>query len=194
LENKSIVGDDNYFFVITTLLKFFSRAVQLSYIISGKGSGVPSTRDVFNRAVASFTPNQDLNNIIKAILGLFLADTHRLNPETFRQFAYYKETGKHDWESRKDLPLHDKILKILIKYFRFIPPPPDRMGGKKNKLKTKRKAMKESKAMKTRKTRKTMKKMKTNKSNQNNKKKRFTINISPYKLTNKSRGRRTRKY
>jgi hypothetical protein len=184
LENKSIVGDDNYFFVITTLLKFFSRAVQLSYIISGKGSGVPSTRVVFDREVALFPPNEEMNDIIIAILHLFLIDDNTLNPETFRAFANYKETRKHDSESRKVMSFHDKIIEILTR-FEFNLPPPNRMGGKKNKLKTKRKAMKERKTRKARKTRK---------SNQNNKKKRFTRNISPYKLTNKSRGRRTRKY
>jgi len=33
------------------------------------------------------------------------------------------------------MPLHTKILGILQKYD-FVPPPPERMGGKKNKLKT----------------------------------------------------------
>jgi hypothetical protein len=190
LANKDLSKIENYFFTMTTLLKFFSRAVQLSYIISGAdGSGGTSTRVVFDRAVASFGQhNEELNDIIIAILGLFLVDEYTLNPETFREFADYKETRKPDSESRKKIPLHDKIIEILTR-FNFNLPPPDRMGGKKNKLKTKRKAMKsrkESKAMKTRKTRKTK---------QNNKKKRFTRNISsPYKLTNKSRGRRTRKY
>ena len=190
LANKDMSKIENYFFTMTTLLKFFSRAVQLSYIISGAdGSGGTSTRVVFDRAVASFGQhNEELNDIIIAILGLFLVDEYTLNPETFREFADYKETRKPDSESRKKIPLHDKIIEILTR-FNFNLPPPDRMGGKKNKLKTKRKAMKsrkESKAMKTRKTRKTK---------QNNKKKKFTRNISsPYKLTNKSRGRRTRKY
>jgi hypothetical protein len=188
LANKDMSKIENYFFTMTTLLKFFSRALQLSYIISGKGGGGTSTRVVFDREVAVFTPDQKMNDIIIAILQLFLMNDYTLNPGTFREFAYYKETGKHDWESRKKIPLHEKIIEILTR-FNFNLPPPDRMGGKKNKLKTKRKAMKsrkESKAMKTRKTRKTK---------QNNKKKRFTRNISsPYKLTNKSRGRRTRKY
>jgi hypothetical protein len=89
-----------------------------------------------------------------------------------------------DYAARSVIRLHKNILDILIR-FKFIPPPPERMGGKKNKLKTKRKAMKERKARKTR---------KTIKSKQNSKKKRFTKSISPYKLTNKNRGRRTRKY
>jgi hypothetical protein len=188
LENKDISSIENYFFTMSTILKFFSRAVQLSYIISGKGNGVPSTRDVFEEAVASFRPNQELNNIIIAILGLFLSTDYKLNPENFRQFATYKETGKPNSKIRQSIPLHEKIIDILT-FFKFNLPDQDRMGGKKNKLKTKRKAMKtKRKAMKTRKTRK------TNKSKQNNKKKRFTRNISPYKLANKSRGRRTRKY
>ena len=190
---------------MSTLLKFFSRAVQLSYIISGKSGGVTSTRHVFDRAVASFGPhNQELNDIIIAILHLFLIDDNTLNPDNFRQFATYKETGKPNSKIRQRIPLHEQILKILTR-FKFNLPDQDRMGGKKNKLKTKRKAMKtkrkamktKRKAMKTRKTRKTRKirkTRKTNKSKQNNKKKRFTRNISPYKLANKSRGRRTRKY
>ena len=194
LANKDMSKIENYFFTMTTLLKFFSRAVQLSYIISGKGGGGTSTRVVFDRAVASFGQhNEELNDIIIAILQLFLMNDYTLNPETFYEFAIYKETRKPDSESRKKIPLHEKIIEILTR-FNFNLPSPDRMGGKKNKLKTKRKAMKESKERKTRKTRKTMKKMKTNKSKQNNKKKRFTRNISPYKLANKSRGRRTRKY
>ena len=185
LGNKDLLQIENYFFTISTLLKFFSRAVQLSYIISGKESGGgSSTRVVFDRAVALFTPNQELNNIIIAILHLFLIDDNTLKPETFREFADYKETGKRDSDSRKVMSFHDKIIEILTA-FKFNLPPPNRMGGKKNKLKTKRKAMKERKTRKARKTRK---------SNQNNKKKRFTRNISPYKLANKSRGRRTRKY
>jgi hypothetical protein len=74
LKNKAIVGDDNYFFVITTLLKFFSRAVQLSYILVGETG--QSTRSIFNSAVASFRPNQELQTIIKAILNLFLVDKY----------------------------------------------------------------------------------------------------------------------
>ena len=184
LGNKDLSQIENYFFTISTLLKFFSRAVQLSYIISGKESGGTSTRVVFDREVALFAPNEEMNDIIIAILHLFLIDDNTLNPETFRAFANYKETRKHDSESRKVMSFHEKILEILTR-FKFNLPPPNRMGGKKNKLKTKRKAMKERKTRKARKTRK---------SNQNNKKKRFTRNISPYKLTNKSRGRRTRKY
>ena len=188
LANKDMSKIENYFFTITTLLKFFSRALQLSYIISGKGGGGTSTRVVFDREVAVFTPDQEMNDIIIAILQLFLMNDYTLNPETFYEFAIYKETRKTNWKSREKMSLHEKIIEILTR-FNFNLPPPDRMGGKKNKLKTKRKAMKsrkESKAMKTRKTRKTK---------QNNKKKKFTRNISsPYKLTNKSRGRRTRKY
>ena len=205
LGNKNLSQIENYFFTMSTLLKFFSRAVQLSYIISGKSGGVTSTRHVFDRAVASFGPhNQELNDIIIAILHLFLIDDNTLNPDNFRQFATYKETGKPNSKIRQRIPLHEQILKILTR-FKFNLPDQDRMGGKKNKLKTKRKAMKtkrkamktKRKAMKTRKTRKTRKirkTRKTNKSKQNNKKKRFTRNISPYKLANKSRGRRTRKY
>jgi hypothetical protein len=202
LANKDMSKIENYFFTMTTLLKFFSRALQLSYIISGKGGGGTSTRVVFDREVAVFTPDQEMNDIIIAILQLFLMNDYTLNPETFYEFAIYKETRKTNWKSREKMSLHEKIIEILTR-FNFNLPPPDRMGGKKNKLKTKRKAMKsrkeskamksmkESKAMKTRKTRKTRK---TNKSKQNNKKKRFTRNISPYKLTNKNRGRKTRKY
>ena len=107
----------------------------------------------------------------------------------------YKETGKPNSKFRQSIPLHEKIIDILTA-FKFNLPDQDRMGGKKNKLKTKRKAMKtKRKAMKTkRKAMKIRKTRKTNKSKQNNKKKRFTRNISPYKLANKSRGRRTRKY
>ena len=188
LANKDMSKIENYFFTMTTLLKFFSRALQLSYIISGKGGGGTSTRVVFDREVAVFTPDQEMNDIIIAILQLFLMNDYTLNPETFYEFAIYKETRKTNWKSREKMSLHEKIIEILTR-FNFNLPSPDRMGGKKNKLKTKRKAMKsrkESKAMKTRKTRKTK---------QNNKKKKFTRNISsPYKLTNKSRGRRTRKY
>ena len=168
MEHKSIVGDDNYFFVITTLLKFFSRAIQLSYIISGQYRDVPSTRDVFNRAVVSFgSPTQELNNIITNILDLFLVDTRLLNPRTFYDFAYYKDTPKYNWEYRITMPLHKAILHIL-QQSGFVPPQPELMGGKKNKLKTKRKTRK---AMKTRKTRKAMK---TRKTKNNNTKKKFT--------------------
>jgi hypothetical protein len=137
-----------------------------------------STRSIFNTAVANYgLPNQETKNCIDAILNLFLFDDYRLNPHTFYDFAMYKATAKKKWKARVSMQLHQTIIDILQSCGDFIPPSlPNLMGGIKNKLKTKRKTMK------TRKTRK------TNKSKQNNKKKRFTRNIPPYKLTNKSRG------
>jgi len=143
-----------------------------------------STRLIFFTAVVSNGAPHYIAPIITDLLNLFLVNDNILNAETFHEFAVYKATDRLDWNVRKEMPLHTKILGILQKYD-FVPPPPERMGGKKNKLKTKRKVMKERKARKTR---------KINKSKQNIKKKRFTRSISPYKLINKSRGRRTRKY
>lgn len=172
--------NESYFFTITTLLKFFSRAVQLSYMLASEQR---STRSIFYTVVGhqykgkgGVPPNMKI--VIEAILNLFLVDEYRLNPQTFHDFEMYKATPKSAWEARMGMSLHQQILGILIKHFGFIPPLQEYIGGKKNKLKTKRKA---------RKTRK------TNKSKQNNKKKKFTRNISLYKLTNKSRGRITRK-
>ena len=180
--SKRIAWNKSYFFTITTLLKFFSRAVQLSYMLANEQR---STRSTFNTVVAHqykgkggvVPPNMKI--VIEAILNLFLVDEYRLNPQTFHDFEMYKATPKSAWEARVGMSLHQQILGILIEHFGFTPPlQKELMGGKKNKLKTKRKA---------RKTRK------TNKSKQNNNKKRFTRNIPPYKLTNKSRGRITRK-
>jgi hypothetical protein len=173
LANKRILDSDYYFFVITTLLKFFSRAVQLSYIQANR---INSTRFIFFTAVALNRAPQDIIPIITDLLNLFLVNDYILNAKTFHDFGLYKATDRLDWKTRKEMDLHKKILGILQKYD-FVPPPENLMGGKKNKLKTKRKARK------LRKTRK------PNKS-KNNKKKRFTRNIPPYKLTNKSRGRK----
>jgi hypothetical protein len=174
LTNRHIAYNESYFFAITTLLKFFSRAVQFSYIMADERN---STRSIFDTAVTDYSvPNQETKNCIKAILNLFLIDDYTLNPRTFYDFAMYKATTKNDWKARVPMQLHQTIIDILQRYGDFIPPLlPNLMGGIKNKLKTKRKA---------RKTRK------TNKSKQNNKKKRFTRNIPPYKLTNKSRVRK----
>ena len=185
---KRILDEEYYFFVITTLLKFFSRAVQLSYMQANKQN---STRWIFFTEVARNQTPQYMIPIITDFLNLFLVGDYKLNAEIFHYFGVYKATARLDWETRTAMPLHKQILDILKKKKNipdFISPPEKFMGGKKNKLKTKRKAMK---------TRK------TNKSKKNNKKKRLTINkrnsgakhcISPYKLTNKSSGRRTRKY
>jgi hypothetical protein len=146
-----------------------------------------STRSIFDTAVTHYgVPNQETKNCIDAILNLFLIDDYTLNPQTFYDFSMYKATAKNDWKARvptdlHTINLHTTILYILQRYGDFIPPSlPNLMGGIKNKLKTKRKA---SKPRKTR---------KPNKSKNNNKK-RFTRNIPPYKLTNKSRVRITRK-
>ena len=175
---KRLAYNESYFFTITTLLKFFSRAVQLSYIMANENE---DTRSIFYRAVLSHyggqPPNEQMKTIITDILNLFLFDAHRLNPETFRDFAIYKATANSDSETRVGMSLHTKILNILIEHFGFTPPTQEYMGGKKNKLKTKRKARKLRKTRKTRKTK-------------NNNKKRFTRNIPPYKLTNKSRVRK----
>ena len=173
LANKRILDGDYYFFVITTLLKFFSRAVQLSYM---QANPIYSTRAIFKTALDVNRAPQDIIPIITDLLNLFLVNKYVLNAKTFHDFGLYKATDRLDWKTRKEMDLHKKILGILQKYD-FVPPPENLMGGKKNKLKTKRKARK------LRKTRK------PNKS-KNNKKKRFTRNIPPYKLTNKSRGRK----
>jgi hypothetical protein len=181
---KRIEYNESYFFTITTLLKFFSRAVQLSYIMADERK---STRLIFNTVVAhqykgKGVPPEIMKLVVEAILNLFLVDEYRLNPQTFHDFEMYKATKfKGDWKVRVEMSLHEQILDILIKYFSFTPPIQEYMGGKKNKLKTKRK------------TRKARKPRKTNKSKQNNKKKSFTKNISLYKLTNKSNGLKTRK-
>jgi hypothetical protein len=187
LTNRHIAYNESYFFAITTLLKFFSRAVQFSYIMANKRN---STRSIFDTAVTHYgVPNQETKNCIDAILNLFLIDDYTLNLQTFYDFAMYKATAKNDWKARvptdlHTINLHTTILDILQRYGDFIPPSlPNLMGGKKNKLKTKRKARKPRKTRKTR---------KPNKSKNNNKK-RFTRNIPPYKLTNKSRVQITRK-
>ena len=179
LTNRHIAYNESYFFAITTLLKFFSRAVQFSYIMANERN---STRSIFDTAVTHYgVPNQETKNCIDAILNLFLIDDYTLNPQTFYDFAMYKATAKNDWKARVPTDLHTTILDILQRYGDFIPPSlPNLMGGIKHKLKTKKK---------TRKPRKTRK---PNKSKNDNKK-RFTRNIPPYKLTHKSRVRITRK-
>ena len=197
LTNKCIPDDEFYFFVITTLLKFFSRAVQFSYMQADEHK---STRSIILEAVAHNNPIDDTNTnrmINDDLLPIFLLDNYRLNPCGFNEFAAYKATNRIDWKNRSEMPLHENILSILKKKYRFVPPPPSLMGGKKNKLKTKRKTRKAMKTMKTRKAMKTMKTrkaMKTRKTKNNNTKKKLQKNrcnpgtnhcIPSYKLTKK---------
>jgi hypothetical protein len=165
--NGGIPDGEFYFFVITTLLKFFSRAVQLSYIQANKQN---STRLIFFKEVVNNQTPDYMIRIITDFLNLFLVGDYKLNAEIFHYFSVYKATARLDWETRTAMPLHNQILGILKKNIPdFVSPAQKLMGGKKNKLKTKRK---------TRKTRKTRKPRKTNKSKQNNKKKSFTKNIN----------------
>ena len=60
LTNRHIAYNESYFFAITTLLKFFSRAVQFSYIMANERN---STRSIFDTAVTHYgVPNQETKN------------------------------------------------------------------------------------------------------------------------------------
>lgn len=116
-------------------IKIFSRAVQLSYILLGnEQSQSQSTRSIFNRTVAVYTPAQpdgEISKVIKSILDLFLVDDYKLNPKTFYEFSnIYKLTHKNDWKTRVKISLHAEIIKILNE-IHFSLPSQDLMGGKK---------------------------------------------------------------
>jgi len=144
LANKNMFMETEYYFVFTsTLLKFFSRAIQMSYIQMSKiydedttlfmKNPNNTTRAFFMITVNQHTQNEEILKIINEILNLFLVDENKLNPETFHLLVLYRETAKPDYKTRASNNLHRTILDIFINKAGLVEPPPHRMGGKKIK-------------------------------------------------------------
>jgi len=133
VKSSSSSSGSFYFFAITTILKFFSRAVQLSFIISAKIS--KTTREIFMETVSRLTPNPKCLSLITELLDVFLADEVGLNPDAFVSFNIYKHSPVNSWTIRVTLEFHKTILGILKKHG-VNPPSNEYMGGKKNKSKT----------------------------------------------------------
>ena len=151
--NVKSSGDLFYFFAITTILKFFSRAVQLSFIISAKTA--MTTHDIFMTTVSRLTENPQCLSLITDLLHVFLADEVRLNPDAFVSFNLYKRSPVKSPMIRVGLEFHQTILAILKKHGVKPPPSNEYMGGKKNKSKSMKQHNKKKRLTRNKKAHKT---------------------------------------